>query len=135
MDLRTGNSESIVGVRILDCDHREITEAILELQESAATQQDRGRVSSLLNKLRHFTSVHFALEEGMMAATRYPKLALHRLHHQRMMEHMRKLLPRFDGAHPVLQNEALGCLAEWHTSHVQSDDLHYGHWLNGAPKK
>jgi len=132
MDLRTEGSASVVGVRILDSDHREIADAILDLQTAAVERADRGRIRSLLKRLRHFTLTHFALEEGMMAATRYPKLAMHRFHHQRMAEQMRALLSRFDGTHPVLQQDALGCLSEWHTTHVQHDDLHYGHWLDGG---
>jgi hemerythrin-like metal-binding protein len=134
MDLRTEGSALVVGVRILDSDHREIADAILDLQTAAAVQEDSGRIRKLLNRLRHFTLAHFALEEGMMAATRYPKLAMHQFHHQRMAAQMRALLSRFDGSHPVLQHNALSCLSEWHDAHVEKDDLQYGHWLDGTTR-
>jgi len=135
MDLRAEGSASIVGVRIIDNDHREIAEAIQQLQADTVPGEDRGRARSLLNRLRHFTLAHFALEEGMMAATRYPKLAIHRFHHQRMVEQMGALLARFHEAHPALQHDALACLLRWHNSHVRNHDLHYGLWLDGTTKR
>jgi hypothetical protein len=74
MEKSTGNSELSVGVKILDFDHREMTEAIHEIGEALARDEDPRQTSSLLHRLAEFTLTHFALEEEMMAATKFPKM-------------------------------------------------------------
>ena len=77
MEKSTGNSELSVGVKILDFDHREMTEAIHEIGEALARDEDPRQTSSLLHRLAEFTLTHFALEEEMMAATKFPKMGQH----------------------------------------------------------
>ena len=96
----------------------------------AARDVDPRRTSSLLSKLAEFTLTHFALEEGMMAATKFPGMALHRLHHQRLAEHAAALASRHKRGGLVLDSDSLSFLLELHANHVQQDDLHYGLWLN-----
>jgi len=130
MDLIPGTGDTVVGVKLLDCDHREMAEAIMELQEATGLEKDQSHTASLLRKLSHFTLTHFALEEGMMSATRYPGVNLHRLHHQRMMEQLREVVAIHNRGRHAMNREWLGALADWHTMHIDHDDLQYGHWLN-----
>ena len=134
MDLTNRNGTLSVGVKILDCDHREMSEAISELHAAAVTGKDRSRTGLLLRKLAHFTLTHFALEEGMMGATRYPGMAMHRLNHLSLMGHLGTLISLHDRDGLTLNPNSLGFLHEWHTAHVQNDDLHYGLWLNQVDK-
>jgi len=134
MDSMTNKRELSVGVKMLDCDHRELFETIKELQTMAAGDVDPRRTSSLLSKLAEFTLTHFALEEGMMSATKFPGMALHRLHHQRLAKHAAELASRYNRGGLGLDSNSLGFLSELHADHVQQDDLHYGLWLNAVGK-
>ena len=134
MDLTTNKGELSVGVKMLDCDHRALFETIKELQTMTAGDVDPRRTGSLLRKLADFTLTHFALEEGMMAATKFSGMALHRLHHQRIAEHMAALAARYNRDGLALDNETLSLISELHANHVQQDDLHYGLWLNAIGK-
>jgi hemerythrin len=111
-----------------------MSEAIQELQTKVIGNQDRSLTGRLLRKLAHVTLTHFALEEGMMAATRYPELVLHRLNHQRMMERLRSLVACHKRGSLTLNSHSLGFLSEWHSAHVEDDDLNYGLWLNRTGK-
>jgi len=126
--------EVSVGVKILDCDHRMLFEIIHELQAMVATDLDPRRTSSLLHKLAEFTLTHFALEEGMMVATKYPRHDQHRLHHQRITEEVAALASRYNQDVRTLDSQSLSVLSELHAYHVRNDDLHYGLWLNAAGK-
>jgi hemerythrin len=126
----TGNNESSVGVGILDCDHREMAEAWKELHAEIATGWKRSRAGHLLRSLSRFTLLHFALEEGMMDATGYPGIALHRANHQRLIEHLNELVFRYDQTGLVPETRRLDSLNASHRSHVHGDDLNYGRWLN-----
>ncbi len=135
MDPRTESGELVVGVRILDCDHREMTEAIMELQTAVEKEVDRSRTNALLRRLAHFTFTHFALEEGMMDATQYPGVNLHSHRHQHMLSQIREIIASHRRGSMELNRDALGSLLEAHSSHVQYDDLLYGHWLNKVGKR
>lgn len=130
MDRTTVNGELSVGVRLLDRDHRDMSEVIQELQAKALGDQNRNQTGLLLRKLAHVTLTHFAMEEAIMAATRYPELALHRVNHQRMMERLRSLVACHKRGSLTLNGHSLGFLSEWHGNHVEDDDLSYGLWLN-----
>jgi hemerythrin len=119
-----------VGVRILDCDHRQMAEVIQELKAATMAKQDQSLTVPLLRKLAHFTMNHFAFEEDMMQTTRYPGMAVHRLNHRHLMGKLGALIAHHDrGGHP-LASSSLRFLHESHIGHVHSDDLHYGLWLN-----
>ncbi len=134
MDLTTSNGELSVGVKMLDCDHRVLFETIKELQSETLAEGDPRRTSSLLRKLADFTLTHFALEEGMMEATKFPGMALHRLHHQRITEQVATLVSRHKQGGLALDSDSLSFLSQLHADHVQKDDLHYGLWLNAIEK-
>jgi hemerythrin len=134
MNLTTSNGELSVGVKMLDCDHRALFETIKELQAVAAQDADPRRTGSLLSKLANFTLTHFALEEGMMAATKFPGMDLHRLHHQRITEQVAALASRYNRAGLPLDSDSLSFLSQLHADHIQQDDLHYGLWLNAIEK-
>lgn len=126
----SGNGELSVGIKILDCDHREMTDAIYEIEQALAMDGDPRQTSSLLHRLAEFTLTHFALEEGMMAATKYPKMKKHRNNHQRMMEQVKALATRYDREGLTLDRPSLISLTELHILHIQNDDVDYGRWLN-----
>jgi hemerythrin len=92
--------------------------------------EDRRRTCELLRKLTDFTILHFALEEGMMASTKYPGMALHRLNHLRMIKQMKTLVSRFNRGSVLMNEQSLRFLNESHAAHIENDDLDYGFWLN-----
>jgi len=133
MGHETTESELSVGVRLLDCDHREMAEAIMEIQTATDRAMDQSRVSALLRKLAHLTMTHFALEEATMSATKYPRLALHQIHHQKLMEQLRQVVADQNRSKQTLSGEWIGALADWHHLHVRHEDGQYGDWLNRTP--
>jgi hemerythrin len=135
MDLTASNPEMSVGVRILDFDHREMTEALYEIQRAVTADADPRRTGSLLRKLAEFSLTHFALEEGMMAATRFPGLARHRLEHHHIIGKMKTLVSRHQRSGLTLDHNSLRLVAELHAAHVEQDDLRYGLWLNATGKR
>ena len=134
MDSMTNKGELSVGVEMLDCDHLVLFEIIKELQTMTASDTDPRRTGSLLCKLADFTLTHYALEEGMMEATKFPDMVQHRLHHQLIAEHVAALASRYKRDGLGLDCHSLNFLSELHANHIREDDLHYGLWLNAAGK-
>jgi len=131
MELTAKVGGPLVGVRILDCDHREMFEAITDLKARVQADEDPRRTSSLLRRLARFTQSHFSLEDGMMAATKFPGATPHRLHHQNLMRQIRELVSRSRRGELGLNGQSLSMLEALHVDHVEEDDVSYGHWLNG----
>jgi hemerythrin len=125
--------DSSVGVRLLDCDHREIVEIFDEVERYVAAGNSMQRVSRLLNSLTHISLSHFALEESMMLATRFPGLELHRLEHQWLDEQTRTLETRLKRTGINPDDMMLKFLAQSHIGHIQHGDLKFGSWLGNTP--
>jgi len=124
--------DGLVGVKMIDRDHAELSEMALELKLQAAAGRQWTLTSPLLRELARATASHFALEETMMESTNYPGALLHRLQHQWMVDQMRTLTARCRTSGLQANEMLLNLFVESHFAHVGRDDLHYGLWLNGA---
>ena len=123
MNLMASTTELGIGVRILDCDHREMSETLNELRTALVKDEDRSRTFDLLRKMANFTLLHFTLEEGMMTATKYPGMA----------RRIKDMVSHFNQGSATTNEQSLRFLSDWHTAHIENDDLEYGFWLNGPP--
>jgi hemerythrin-like metal-binding protein len=69
----------------------------------------------------------------MMTATKYPGMALHRLNHKRLARRIKDMVSHFNQGSATTNEQSLRFLSDWHTAHIENDDLEYGFWLNGPP--
>jgi hemerythrin len=122
--------EQSVGVKMMDRDHVEISEMVLELNLEAAAGKPWDRTGRLLKEVSRALVSHFELEQTMMETTRYPGLALHRLRHEWMIDQMRILMARCKQDGVASNQILLELLSESHFEHMQTEDLGYGLWLN-----
>ena len=119
-----------LGITVIDRDHQFISELLLEINFNAAKEGDPRRQIRRLKQLAHLTRSHFRLEEGMIAAARYPGLAVHSLRHEWMMEQIRRLAAYWSGKKNAMTREPMGLLWESHTAHMESEDRAFGLWLD-----
>lgn len=129
MIIATGRNESSVGVGLLDCDHRQIDEALRKLHAQIASGRNRSQTGDLLRSLSSLTLLHFALEEGMMEAARYPMLARHRANHRHMMQEMNILISSCIDRGIAPDDRWLSLIAQSTSAHIRTDDLYFGSWL------
>jgi hemerythrin-like metal-binding protein len=118
-----------VGVTMLDRDHQDMFEAFQEIRDCVVRNQKRNRVDAQMRKLARFNLTHFALEDEMMRATKYPGIVLHRLEHQWLNEQMDTLIALRNQSDFALNEHSIQLLTESHLAHMQQDDLQYGYWL------
>ena len=76
--MEMSNRKHDLGIKVIDRDHREISELLLEINFNVVRDADAGRRIRHLRDLARATRSHFLLEEGMMAASKFPGLPLHR---------------------------------------------------------
>jgi hemerythrin-like metal-binding protein len=127
----TGNGhDANVGVKLLDRDHDDLGEMIQEIQMRAGNGLDDTRSGEMLRKLAKRLALHFALEDGMMSATRYPGAGVHRLQHQWLMDQVNALAVQ-RGRNSLARNtQLLSLLTDSHHKHIGHEDFDYGIWLN-----
>jgi len=123
----------IVGVKMMDRDHEEISGMVLELNLQATVDKPWEQSGALLRDLMRATASHFSLEEGMMKTARYPQAAIHRLRHEWMIDQMRVLLARSRESGLAANGLLVELLSESHFAHMHAEDQGFGLWLNTTP--
>jgi hemerythrin-like metal-binding protein len=124
-----------IGIGVFDREHLELVETINELQAAVDAGGERSAIGPLLSKLAKDTKALFLSEEAMMAASKYPGLALHRMKHQRLLEQLNALLMRYARDDSTMNMHSLNFLRDWLNSHIQNDDLNFGLWQNEHGKR
>ncbi len=117
-------------IKVIDRDHREISDLLVEINFNVARDGDAGRRISSLRNTARATRSHFLLEEGMMEATRFPGLALHRMRHQWMLQQIGQLAAYWGKEKNALTREPIRLLWESHIAHMESEDRGYSLWLD-----
>ena len=133
MDIR--NPSLNLGVKIIDRDHAEISEMMLDLRLGLAQGKPSSLTSAFLRNLARATASHFALEEAMMEAAKYTRLPVHRLRHRWMLDQMQVLTARCRKVGLHDNAPLLDLMSEAHFTHVQNEDLSFGLWLDSPSSR
>ena len=126
MPLMLWTEELSVGVEALDEDHRKLFAMVNGLFD--AIEDGTGTVlpGALFDALLDYTRDHFAREEALMAARRYPGLAAHRTEHAELAERVHELRQNFlAGSLEPVRGELLVLFKTWLTSHIRVTDCGY----------
>ena len=123
---------SELGIDVIDRDHREISELLVEINVNEKADGNADRKILLLRDLARASRSHFLLEEWMMGATNYPGLAQHRTRHAWMLEEITRLAEYWGKQRIAPTREPMGLLWESHIEHVECEDQAYGLWLGNS---
>ena len=69
-------------------------QAINDLQGAVLKDDQQGLTGPLLRRVAELTRAHFSSEEGLMAANKYPGMALHLFKHKYLVEQVDALQAR-----------------------------------------
>jgi hemerythrin-like metal-binding protein len=131
MALLTWNSRYSVGVEAMDNQHTVLFGLLNDLHAAMMRGQARILTGPLLLRLVEYTHTHFSAEEQMMAAARYPGLAIHRLKHRELIKQVEEYAARFENGEITLNLDLMNFLRDWLSNHIQVVDHEYGPWING----
>ena len=130
MALLTWNAKYSVGVKSLDGQHTVLFDILNDLHAAMMKGQAQTMTGPLLRKLVDYTRTHFAAEEGMLAASKYPGLTAHRKLHVDLLKQVEDYSARYDRGEITLNLHLINVLRDWLTNHIQKTDHEYGPWLN-----
>lgn len=130
----TWSERMSVGVPLLDSDHKTLIGLINHLHRSIGDDEEYAAVGSVLQALDEYAAHHFAREEKMMEACRYPLLSQHHSTHASFAGKVAALKARYtEDQTGVRARECLNFLNAWLIDHICTTDMNYRSWLIGHP--
>jgi hemerythrin len=130
MALLNWSDKYSVGVQQLDTQHMQLVETLNALHDGMMNGQAQNVTGPLLMRLLDYTSNHFAAEEKLLTASRYPALSKHKNEHAALTKQVEAFMDRYDRGELTLNIQLLHFLRDWLMNHILKEDKEYGPWLN-----
>ncbi|MBB4285503.1 bacteriohemerythrin [Roseospira goensis] len=123
------------GIEMVDQDHRVLVDLLNQAHDCIGAGEETATLGSVLHALVDYTEYHFAREERLMQAARYPELPAHRELHQRLARQARDIRGRY-AAQPdsVNAREVMEFLRTWLIDHILKQDFRYRPAVTAHPE-
>lgn len=116
-----------VKVRSCDAEHIKLFALINELHEAMQSGKGSQVIQEVVGDLERYTQTHFSAEEALMAKTKFPALAAHRMEHQKFVETVAKFRKQGVTGQSIA---VLTFLNDWLINHIMRTDQQYSAHLN-----
>ncbi len=121
-------AEMVIDHGVLDDDHRQTHELIRRFLALPGDDDQRARATALLERLRDLSLQHFAREEKVQMAIRYPLLDEHRAQHRRMILLLSEIIEQVEARESAFsfgyaKSKADQLLPFWFMEHLAKADL------------
>ena len=130
MALLAWDSRYSVGVKSIDGQHSVLFGLVNDLHAAMLKGHAQSLTGPLLHKLVDYTQTHYAAEEKMMAAAKYPNLTVHQSKHRDLIKQVKEFSARLERGEVALSLDLMNFLRDWLTNHIQKVDHEYGPWMN-----
>ncbi|MGA8110615.1 MAG: bacteriohemerythrin [Acidobacteriaceae bacterium] len=127
------NDRLMVGVPVIDLEHKRLIGTLNDLYDAIAAGAGHAAVGTALTALEEYTRIHFDHEEELFDRTAYPHAAVHKRQHNRMRAKVADL-------HALWRKGALGApslkvitiLTDWLFDHILGTDQQIVPYLHAA---
>lgn len=119
-----------VDVKALDEQHTELVDGLNELHAAMMKGQAQNVAGPLIKKVMDRANNHFATEERLMEATKFPGLAEQRAAHQDLTCKIEEFVTRYEQGDQTMYPQLLRFLGIWLHDHMLTLDMKYTKWLN-----
>lgn len=124
----------LVGVKLIDDEHRKLVNAIDQLMEACMQGKGRAAIEETLSFTVSYTKQHFSDEEKLQAQYAYPGMAAHKLLHAKFVSDINAILQEFEqtGPNVALTGKLNKTLVDWLINHISTEDKKLGAHINNA---
>ena len=129
MPLMKWDRKYSVGVIAMDTQHQKWFGIINELHEAMLAGRAREMQHAILAEMVAYTHTHFTHEEALLKMKGYPKLPEHQQKHAAFTTQVQELQAKLKAGVSVLTLEVMDSLKQWLNSHILSEDVKYGAWI------
>ena len=127
-------AEYSIGVPAIDQQHKKLIGLIDQLYTSMQQGLAEGIIRQILNELIDYTKTHFAAEEAVMKANRYPDFQNHKDEHVNLTIEVLAYNVKFENDYKIVVPLSM-FLKEWLTNHILDSDKRIGLFLESKTKK
>jgi hemerythrin len=124
-----------VGVTQIDQQHKRLVALINQLHEAMREGKGRTVIGPVVSELVAYAKLHFAGEEQLMKAHRYPGLPGHQAIHATFTAEVMALQGKLESQESVLTTEVMSFLRTWLVDHIMKTDQQYAPFVSGASVK
>ena len=114
-----------VNIASIDGQHQNLFRMAEELFASRSAGQGKAVLSKTLDRLVQYTQVHFAHEERLMQAHRYPDLDAHIAEHRALTQKVVAFQSEFETGKALVTVQLLNFLKDWLQHHIAQSDQKY----------
>lgn len=129
MPLMTWSDKYSVSNASMDAQHTMLFGMVNDLYDAMMQKKAQAVTGPLLRKLADYTKNHFAAEETLMAANKYPGLDEHKALHRDLEKKVQEFITRFDSGANALSLSLMNFLRDWLSDHILKVDQKYGVYL------
>jgi hemerythrin len=119
-----------VKVKSSDTQHQKLFSLMNALHDAMKSGQGRSVIAGTVVELEKYTHTHFLAEEELMQRTQYPKLAEHKIEHQKFVAKVLKFRQDLETGGKIDSIAVLTFLKDWLANHIKQTDKGYSEHLN-----
>lgn len=129
MSLFQWDNKFLVGHSDIDAQHKRLFQLADELHTAMAAGNAKAKLSETLNSLIAYTKIHFANEERLMIAHKYPDYQAHKLLHDKLTAQVVEFQKDFAAGRSVLTIDLMQFLKNWLSQHIGKIDQKVAEFL------
>ena len=125
------SSSYSIGIPKIDDQHKELLEFVNGLYSHATGDDAAEQVyfSQVIHKLIEYTKYHFANEEKMMVATKFPGYEEHKKDHEEFVRTIIKTAKDYEAGRRLTLEKLAHFLKDWVLSHIAVRDMVYSQYF------
>lgn len=125
----TFTNEHLVGVGVMDDQHRQLVRKVNRINQAICANQDKAAINQLFDDLIDYTLFHFKTEHQLMAQYGYPDIKTHDNEHNHLVKEVAHFQANIH--HDIQGSEyvALQSIKDWLVGHILHSDKVLGEYL------
>lgn len=120
----------ILGVGIMDEEHRRLIHIMEDLRHSISLGKGRQVIASVLHNLLDYTKTHFVDEESLMREHTYPEFEFHKRIHDQFVTEVVQATKLYLEGRAIPTKRIKEMLFDWLLQHIMENDKKLAQYLN-----
>lgn len=125
MPITIWNDSLATGIGQFDVHHKHLLDLLNTVYEDFVADAPAENIGRILEELMDYATYHFAAEEAWLQKVGYPRLAEHRLEHERYIRRVLEIQKDCLDGVGHLNIEVLSFLNNWLSDHILKVDAEY----------
>jgi hemerythrin len=133
MSLVEWSEDLVIGVAVIDADHRKLFSLVNFLYDSMIVGRDSRLIDGFFDALLVYTREHFAHEETLFQETNYPGRASHEKEHEELINQILEARTKYKARRESTGSlEIIGFINRWLIEHIRKSDRKYAPHLKAV---